>query len=45
MPSRELNDVTLVGEDHDGPDDHHDDDLMKLKTKTKTKLVIMMGIL
>ena len=29
MSSRDLIDVTLVSEDHDGPDDH--DDMMKIK--------------
>ena len=31
MPSRDLTDVNLVSEDHDGPDDH--DDMMKMKMK------------
>ena len=26
MPSRDLNDVTLVIEDYDGPDDHNESD-------------------
>ena len=26
MPSRDLTDVTLVSEDHEGPDDHNDSD-------------------
>ena len=26
MPSRDLTDVTLVSEDHDGPDDHNECD-------------------
>ena len=29
MPSRDLTDVILVSEDHDGPDDH--DGMMKMK--------------
>ena len=33
MPSRDLTDVTLVSEDHDGPDDH--DDMIKMKVNTK----------
>ena len=40
IPSRDLTDVTLVSEDHDGPDDH--DDMMKMKMNMKMKLKEVM---
>ena len=33
MPSRDFTDVTLLSEDHDGPDDH--DDMMEMEIKMK----------
>ena len=40
MPSRDLTDVTLVSEDHDGSDDHYD--MMKMKTKMKMMMKMKM---
>ena len=42
-PSRDLTDVTLVSEDHDGPDDH--DGMMKMKIKMKMEMKMKMKMI